>query len=80
MLYAAVIVCTLSGCTPYQDAWGPYETAEACEARLHEMRGFFARSMQGAPGLTMQAICGPLDEVRRLIPGAFADVVEGVEV
>lgn len=79
MLYAAIIACTVAGCWGVTDDLGPYETAEACEARLHEMRQAVAQHLGHQPGFRASAICGPVDEVRRLIPGAFPGVAAEVE-
>lgn len=71
MLYAAVIVCHVGGCVALTDDLSPYATPEACEARLHEMRGVAAHAFRHHTGARMRAFCAPLDELRRHIPGAY---------
>ena len=78
MIYAAVLFCNISACWGITDDRGPYDSAAECEARLHEMRTAIAAALGHQPGARMRAVCGPVEDVRRLIPGAFPGVAEGV--
>jgi hypothetical protein len=78
MIYAAIVVCHLQGCLAVTDGLGPYETQDACLARLEEIRAAVVAAFAHVPGARMRAVCGTVDEVRQLIPGAFPGVPAGV--
>ena len=71
MIYAAVIVCGLSGCISFTDNRGPYLTEAACRARQDEMRPVIAMAAASIGPHVVRELCGTLDEVRRHLPGAF---------
>ena len=73
MIYAAIVVCHVQGCIAITDQHGPYDTQEACLARLTEMRAAVVSVFSRVQGARMRAMCAPLGEVRRLIPDAFPD-------
>lgn len=80
MIYAAIVLCHMGGCVALTDNLGPYDSAEACQERLHAMRADIIATLGHLRPLHMRALCGPLDEVRRVIPGAFPGVAAEVEV
>ena len=71
MIYALVVVCHFGGCTSFTDKLGPYQTAGECEARLDEMRDVIGARYGQMPGFEMGAMCGPLMELRRVVPGVY---------
>lgn len=84
MLYALVMVCSASVqfCTGVEDQRGPYETLEACQARIVEMNEAIPGTL--LPSLMMQgvrgpfrgrAICDTIENIREDFPDAF----EGIE-
>ena len=71
MIYAAVILCGLSGCTPetYPETYG---SEAACRAAHDARRPLVVLYARGIGAHTVRELCGTLDEIRRHIPDAFA--------
>lgn len=85
MLYALILVCSSSAqmCTGVEDTQGPYETMEACQARIVEMNEAIPSTLipmlqqQGIRGpFSGQMICDTLPNIRE----NFSDAFEGEEV
>jgi hypothetical protein len=71
MIYAAILACWAERCMSIEDQRGPYATRAECAARLEVMAATAVIAFGHMPGLSLAPMCGPLDEVRRMIPDAY---------
>jgi hypothetical protein len=72
MIYAAILVCWGQHCVSLTDDFGPYRTHAECAARLQVMKATAVIALGHIPGMMLSPMCGSLDQVRRLIPDAYA--------
>ena len=78
MIYAAVLFCSMNACAGYPDTASPYDTEADCRAAHEQRRAMMQLVAQRMGARTFREICAPIEDVRRLIPGAFPGVPEGV--
>ena len=89
MFYAMILVCApaVQFCSGVEDQRDPYDTMEACHARLEEMNEAVPTTflpylrMQGIPGpFQGTQFCDTIENLREQFPTAFeeVEVVEGI--
>lgn len=76
MIFAMIFICDALRCVGFPDDLSPHATRADCLVRLDAMQAAAAAVVP--PGVTIAAMCAPLDDIRRVAPGAFPGHQVGV--